>query len=462
MPVTFTLHVISAQDVDAPPARVLPTLTLGSARASIESWISRASNGELGFTMKHHTSSQRRSDGVNAATLQIMFNEIVPSPPAGEVARDIGLILCRDWVARGTLNGLMFDYDGDDPFLGTTFQSGGTPRQACAIFLDPLAGDGDEVVSRVALHELGHVFNLVHDRNGASFMATPSPGTGYKDRDATALERAGAGIPPDDKTHLPGLSNFDPSQSTLLRAPPFARRRASRGRDAAPGPLKLSVVLAKDRYLLGEIVTLEVRLSAKRGKSRVPCQIDPGYDAFQIWYETPLGERRLYRPFVRMCPSRSGKSLVTARDPLVNNPRVSVGNRGIVFRWPGHYRIWAELGLPASARPLVSNAVEFDVYGPRRDSERELCAALTRPDTARFLAQKGGVLGSAPRRRLGEAVNNHPRHEATKHMRYALAHQLLRARNRNGARELLVGLKFRLPSLQEGLERLRTAVGQRS
>src|SRR5262245_49752609 len=123
MPMQFTLHVIAAQDVDP-----LPALTLGSHQAHIDTWISRASNGQLGFQVVQHRSSQRNSDGVSAATLQFMFNEIVTSPPPGKVAHDIGLILCRDWVVKGKLNGLMFDYDGDDPLLGTSFSSEGTPR----------------------------------------------------------------------------------------------------------------------------------------------------------------------------------------------------------------------------------------------------------------------------------------------------------------------------------------------
>jgi hypothetical protein len=453
MPKALTLHVIAAQDVACPPSLMLR----GDA---IANWITRASDGEISFNVIPHTSSQAGSDGVDAATLQLMFEEFVTSPLPGQMARNVALILVRNWVQRDRLNGLMFDYDGRDAVLGG-FRSGGVPREACAIFLDPLSQRGDEFTSRAALHELGHVFNLIHDVGGGSFMATPTPGVGYLDRDATALARAGAGIAPDDRVHLPGLSNFDGSPPRLLddkitagRGRPGRRRRK---RPALPH-LRLSALVAKDRYLLGEIVTLQLELSVTRGTVTVPCQLDPGYDALRIWYETPIGERRLYRPFVRMCSAPANDVEMRSDTPMINNPRISVGRCGVVFDTPGKYRVWAEFAPPRSSIVLRTESdVEFEVFLPRREAERELSAALLRRDAARFLAQKGGALGRKSRRAFNDAVNRHGRHEATKHIRYALGRHFFRAHRYKAAREIVHGLKFRLPSLQEGLERLREA-----
>lgn len=462
MSTAFTLHVIRAQDV-----LVSPTLTLLNAqgvREAITEWIADASQRQLTFDkIAYHDSQRVDSSAVDAADLENMLAEFVPRPPKGEIARDLGLILCLNWKIRDQLNGLMFDYKGSDSLLYTHFDSGDTFRRACALFLEPLnsaGGDDNETISRVALHELGHVFNLQHDPSGRSFMATPDPGMNYTLCDSTAMALAGAGKSPEAHDHLPGLSNFGAANAQLVRLPRRKSRVKGQLREGTPRPkLVLEVKIAKGRYLLGEILTLEMHLKTVGSDVKVPCQLDPAYDRLRVWYETPLGERLLYRPFLRMCPSSRNSGTVASDKPLINNPRVSVGNQGVVFRRPGRYRIWAEFFLPGVEKPFISNVEEFNVYAPRNDQERELCSTLIRPDAARFLALKGGPLSRTSRDKLSELARKHPAHDATKHVRYALASQLLfRANRREQAHDLLKGLRFRLPSLQAGLERLRAAI----
>ena len=73
MPTALTLHVITAKDVTPPP----PSLQLQGD--DIVNWITRASDGQISFNVVQHPSSQVESDGMDAATLQLMFQEFVLS-----------------------------------------------------------------------------------------------------------------------------------------------------------------------------------------------------------------------------------------------------------------------------------------------------------------------------------------------------------------------------------------------
>src|SRR5262249_41990592 len=135
---------------------------------SLPEWFARESDGEIALEIREHW-SQRTSTDIGGDGLQAMLREFVPAPAPGALASEIAVLFCRSWCHRN-LAGLMFDADGSDLPLGPRLAFDGVARQGCAVFLDGQKTQLDEDHLYVAVHELGHVFNLHHDPVNGSFM----------------------------------------------------------------------------------------------------------------------------------------------------------------------------------------------------------------------------------------------------------------------------------------------------
>jgi hypothetical protein len=111
--------------------------------------------------------------------------------------------------------------DGVRAFRFSSYAPGdtvGVPREGRAVFLDALCKYSNANKIHTAIHELGHVFSLPHDLADASFMGVSSWYPGFSQQDEARLNNAGSGAL---KTDLPGASNFQGSDGTIL-----ARRRS--------------------------------------------------------------------------------------------------------------------------------------------------------------------------------------------------------------------------------------------
>ena len=393
MAAVVTVHVIVADD-----ARV-PVLS-GPDGEPLESWFSQASDGELEIRLLSPRSVFIPSPS-RAGDLHQVVADVLGIPPRRPV-NEIALIFCRSWGGNRNLQGLMFDYDGSDPLLGQFTSSGGVPRQACAVFLD--AFDGEDTGQAFAtIHELGHVFNLQHDPKQSSFLATKRQVWGFSSLDCEQLRSAGRG----EWNFAPGGMNFGAGTggATLWR-----NVRRSRG-------VRLEARVAKRRYLPGESVVLDLKMRTVRSMNA--DAFDPGYETLRIWIENEIGERRLYRPPMFFCLTGRGEQKgATVR----SNPRISLGNRGVTFRTPGSYRVWAEflIETPPHARAVRSNIVEFRVAAPVTRQDEAIVKLLTRSRVAAFIARKGGFLPEEDRSELEAAVSSAGDHPALQHARYAL------------------------------------------
>ena len=244
----------------------------------------------------------------------------------------------------------------------------------------------------------------------------------FRPDDRRGLALATNGLNPRyEELHPPGRSNFVGEGVKQWSPSPSASRRHR-------GGLVLSAELGKESYLVGEplVVALEVRCNW--GEAEVRPELDPGFGALRVWYETPRGERRLSRPFMRFCQGEGGLVKISGRNVLRHHPRVFVGARGLTFREPGLYRLWAEFGPSAGgvARGTRSGTVEFEIRRPVKAAELEICGILADSRVARFLAQKGGPLSRGRRQRLRDVTCRHFRHEALGGVRYAMASELYR------------------------------------
>jgi len=456
MATSLTLHVIHASDV-----QWLPPLDACGGH-SIGEWFAKSSFGEILMETREDVyplPAEMNSASADAALLQTMLREFVPTPMKAGPVSDIALIFCRNWVG-GNLFGLMFDYDGQDPTVGflTSRAPGdtfGVPREGCAVFLDALSSESPEHQVHTAIHELGHVFNLHHDKANASFMGETCWDDGFNEHDQELLMNAGSGVTPND---LPGGSNFvayDGDGAAIVH------RGAQSGRRPRSPRLRLNVSVDSREYIIGETIVLDVELvPAGKTTIRLPNHLDPGFDALRIWIETPEGERFLHRPLFRFCPAQGLHTGISQSSPLRNNPRITMGANGLNFRVPGEYRIWAEFRLPNSSgsRPLLSRKETIRVRRATTAAEAQLAQLLMARDIAFFVAHGGGPIRDDRRNQLQQAIRRHRDHPAASHIRYALAKDMIRCGRRRSADKLLAGLEFTQPSMRRGLERLQARI----
>lgn len=441
----LTVHLIRTADVNA-----LPRLDAVENKP-LERWFSQATAGEMVLRIRQH---QVLRNGVcTAADLHEILRDVIP-PPTHQPVDDIGLVFCRRWVTPSiSLQGLMFDYYGHDPLLGPFTTSNGVPREGCAVFLDAF-DPGDEYQQVfTAIHELGHVFNLIHDSAHNSFMTNRlnARTTGFTGEDCDRLTKAAEG----DWEYAPGGKNFREGESPKR----WSDRVRSGSRSRTCG---LKVHLGKDHYLLGEPIILDLEFRALRGESiRVPPELDPGYDNLRVWIENPLGERLLHRPNLYYCRRRAGTVTVTPTQPIRNNPRITFGRSGLNFDRSGVYRVWAEFRLPKgrSGQIIHSKTVELEVVDPRDEDEAAMTSMFCRSSVALFLNNKGGVLSRHEHRALVKLIMRNPQHNALQYARYALACSCLRRKRRSQAKELLSGIRLPAGSLRRGLVRALTHLG---
>ena len=447
MAVTLTLHVITASDVASHP-------TLNAMEHTpLPEWFARATENKLQLKIREHK-SQHSSQRIDGGGLQEMFREFVDSPPTAQLVHDIALLFCRSWIV-GDLQGLMFDYNGKDLLTSAHVRFDGVPRQACAVFLDAMSDWNEADQLFVAVHELGHVFNLLHDTTKESFMAedTVDAPRHFSAKDCAALTAAAAKKEPEQGIHMPGGRQF-------LGTPAFAARSGQLRRASERQMTKLSVALGQETFLLGEPVVLEVSLTLGDDLALSAGGLDPGFEGFQVWFTNPLGERRLHLHQRHYCQMRRRRRGRHPHGLLTNNPRIHLGQNGLNFVLPGKYTVWAEVELRDrhAGRVLVaSDPVAFTLRHPRDDQERELSGALCDPQIAFFVANKSGPLRRRQERMLRHIASRHAG-TTVDHLRYALGHCALRSGKRRTASAMLQGLDFQLPSMKEGVERLRSSL----
>src|SRR5262249_3101007 len=166
MTTELTVQVIKANDVDA-----IPPLD-SMQQTPIQAWFAEATAGSLRMTMRQQVSGHV-SNPIDGGGLQEILSEYVPTPANPQIVDTIGLVFCRQWIG-GDLAGLMFDYDGADLPSFANISYKGVPRLGCAVFLDPLAERSNAEKIYAAMHELGHIFNFLHDPTNSSFMGLQS------------------------------------------------------------------------------------------------------------------------------------------------------------------------------------------------------------------------------------------------------------------------------------------------
>jgi hypothetical protein len=362
---------------------------------SINSYLKQASGTaaiDVAFDFSRRGRLPEAVNPLGVSTGQMMdglARVLAPVPSSGKPV--IGLLFADQCADARDQFGLMFDIDGD---------AGLGPRQGCAVFLTAIAAASGtdlndqaskEFISFIALHELGHAFNLWHVDDDTVMQTHPSFGDlgslTFEDTQEHFLSLAG-----DSHTAtsvLPGLgcSEYGTRPDGFPRGDfqPFAGPARKKGKVA------LRIGLSTDSLWPFEPIELDVTLSVPKAAKRsisVPNEIDPGYSSFQIWVTRPDGVRFRYRPAARFC-GRNGTLRIEPGVPYVRDIAIGRESGGYTFSVPGEYQVQVAFAVTGTEF-IMSNVAKCEVKPPRPSSPDWLEAkqALDNVDARRFLQYK--------------------------------------------------------------------------
>jgi hypothetical protein len=344
----------------------------------------------------------------------------------------IGLILANRYRGPEGTFGVMFD--ADPAVLGSGTQSSAlVQRQGCAVFLEALGakhgGDGAALREHAlftAIHELGHVFNLWHAGDPASFM-TPSSGLTFPaphpddvyrfaDPHHDFLERC------DFDEHVqPGGSDFG------LRGPGAPSVIEPFDEPVTLPRLALRVDVQPRRFWQFEPVELDLSLAVTSGRRlvKLPREVDPSHERFTIWITEPSGERRRYRPAIRCCANEDTIE-IGPRAPYQRDVSLFRESGGYTFRGPGVHRVEATLDL--HGRRVRSNAVEVEVLPePLKDrAAQAIRRVLTAPAGIALLQHRSRKVDEASIAVFRSLARRYPKTLAAAGLQYTLGRTLLR------------------------------------
>jgi hypothetical protein len=343
---------------------------------------------------------------------------------------NLGVILTDKFPPKPEVFGVMFDV-GFDSDLGNSSSFNAVPREGCAVFLDPILaarGNGpafDREVGFTLVHELGHVFNLWHHGQPLNFMSSSQLGAPFGP--AAHFFKA---------MHANFLHLVDRSPFVAPGGSPWGIRGGlgPNGDNPANRPqtdhgLRLAISVRQHEFWSFEPAELDIKISA-RAAARIPDVIDPGYDEFDIWIETPIGTRHRYRPPTLFCRNPS-KIKLGPKQPFARDISIFGQSGGYTFRYQGRHAIWATLRV--GGRVLRSNRTEVVVKPPALHGEkfRRLFKVMTESTNARLLFYKSGPTTAAvtPLLDAAKVLGNTPN---AANVRYSVGKALVRSGHGRG------------------------------
>ncbi len=297
----------------------------------------------------------------------------------------IGLIFARSYKSRPNALGVMFDRGfktQDDPYGADSDFS--APRLGCAVFLDRIdkiysrTSNANEYVSEsiyTTIHELGHVFNLVHNTSEPNFMKGGAPKPlededQFSDGDCSML-----GTCSWNDLIAPGGSPFrDRTGATST----FSNLSGIKNRSIA-----FEISTARNSIYRFEPLELDIQIQSSLEKNEsvtIPDEIDPGYSSFKIWIEHPSGERRLYRSPRHYCSSGNTFTL-SKGEKFERDISIFGQSGGYTFEESGEYSIWISFQI-GDGEKIHSNVLKLEVLPINKQSKDLLF--LTIPGIARL------------------------------------------------------------------------------
>lgn len=393
-----------------------------------------ASNRAIELDCKGPFNSRRQLPSNSPATalqLHEALVDVTKNPIRGPVSR-IGVLLAHSYRQRTDAFGIMFDRGfttPDDPNAAGVFTL--VPREGCAIFIgaiQALRGTGEDFVHEVfftTVHELGHVFNLLHEYRWPNFMlssdknATYGPSAFRFDANQQGwLSRCR----PDNLYVMPGGMPFgDRGPSGNMDSP---RQKTT---SSSSFGLELSIDCTPREFWRFEPVQLEIGLRKIGGEAlyqKVPDELDPGYKSFRIMIEEPNGERRLYRSTKHFCGA-PGFLKITTGKPFRRDLAIFGQSGGYTFKSSGVHRLWAEFDTKKGV--LRSNKLEIFIKPEHNvDDERDLYNKyLSNPRASKVLFHREDLSDGKGIRILKECMDSFPKAWSTGEIHYTLGKAII-------------------------------------
>jgi hypothetical protein len=276
---------------------------------------------------------------------------------------------------------------------------------------------------RSAAHEVGHVFNQLHqgvEGQVDNSIMTPTP--------ALAKVLGAAGTFPDDidlafndrvKTHLRHLPDpaVRPAAMRIFGNAAAISHIPEAAEVAWLELLELSVAPSSDRVTLGEPVTLSWTLT-NRGHTAVPTPAELAVDSLvaRVSVTDPTGRVTAMRPAeVRSCPQVPIVPLEPGAS-VAGSTTLFWGWDGFAFQTPGRHVVevivlWELAGVPVA----VSGEHEVFVAYPTSEEENEVAALLLHPEVGKAVALGDLKPFERAARRIGQAravAGAHPANQA--------------------------------------------------
>jgi hypothetical protein len=412
-----------------------PTFGVPDPHVFLRDLYANASSNHIGLDVDTSLLDQPLGDGEAehySLDLHHAVRRLLANPIDAPTVDRVAVLYGGRYINFPTIFGIMFDRgfipDTQDDLV-TDPEIVGRPREGCAIFLNaiaqdrPVPNDFDRQVQFSTVHEMGHLFNLLHIETPHNFLSTSSADNTYEptafhfaQEHCEQLSKAD-----EDRHFWPGGSDFADLGSDYA-----SQDRPSTGRTALATSLslpKLRLSTVRDRFRYFEPVELELSISlpiTAQGSTRVPDALDPGYEMFRVWIEEPNGERRLYRSPRKYCAQRLHRRL-TPGDRFSRDISIFGQSGGYTFRRNGIHRLWAEFRL-GPRRTIRSNALEIDIEPARKSKvPLDVARSLTQIEPAELLYHRLDRRGGRGAQVLENIVETYPRLRAAPCIRYALA-----------------------------------------
>jgi hypothetical protein len=375
---------------------------------------------------------------IDAATLHDTLPRLTQNPPNTVPAPRLGILFANVYHQRDNIFGVMFDTGLVDPdALGSPVSQ--NPRQGCAVFLQTIRNarpDDTDYKNQVAFdvaHEIGHVFNLQHvsDTDSLCFMNQSSresihPDNAYK---FIIPEKNSLALCGSDPNVTPGGSPFDAGSAGNQDNPARSTFRQSK-------ILTLNIQMKPCEFWPWEDAQLDLQLIANR-RIEVLDQLDPGYKNFEIWIESPTGERRRYRSPLHYC-AYPKRLVVEPGQTRTRDIPVFQQAGGYTFRLPGTHKLWVNF-FPAPGVKITSNVIEIVIKSgaqiTRRNFSRWNESRQLHLLASRLLFFKRGPHSRRELHSLERLAEKYPREHAGATAKYTLGsiyyHQAVRRPKHN-------------------------------
>lgn len=284
---------------------------------------------------------------------------------------------------------------------GIMFDQEGKQRQGCAVFHQGIGGttpDKLRLQLYTYVHELGHCFNLLHSWQ-KQYAQPPAPNR----PDAKSWMNYPWRYPGGPDAFWSAFAfQFDDLELVHLRhayrnniimgGNDFIIGSAVEDPEAFSKPLvdnsglKLELRSRNrvDRFLLGEPVVVEIKLSTTdlRGV-KVHSNLHPKQGFVQIAIQNPGGQVMVYEPLIEHCIAPDVMTLTADKPSIYESAFISYGKGGFYFNQPGLYKLRA-MYYSLDGSLVVSDTLDIRVQAPHSSTDEEV--------TDLFLGKEQGTL----------------------------------------------------------------------